>query len=67
MSAGEGIAAIVSGETTPSWVIRETATGRVLFEAFDARVVAALNRARYEAVPILEYLQGLNRAIREAQ
>lgn len=60
----EGIAAIVAGDTTPSWVIRETATGRVLFETFEAEVVAKLNTARYEAVPILQYLQEVNRAAR---
>ena len=43
-----------------SWVIRERATGRVLFETFNARLVAALNTARYEAVPILAYLGSIN-------
>jgi len=40
-----------------SWVIREKATGRVLFETFEAKTVAALNTEKYEAVPILKYLQ----------
>jgi hypothetical protein len=46
---------------TASWVIREKTTGRVLFETFDARKVDALNKEKYEAVPILDYLQSLNR------
>lgn len=46
---------------TASWVIREKATGNVLFETFDKKKVDALNTARYEAVPIGEYLASLNR------
>jgi hypothetical protein len=46
-----------------SWVIREIATGRVVLETFDPRKVAALNTARYEAVPVLAYLQSLNRKV----
>lgn len=46
---------------TASWVVREKATGRVIMETFNARVVKALNTAKYEAVPILDYLQSLNR------
>jgi hypothetical protein len=45
---------------TASWVIRERTTGLVIGEWFDARRVAALNTAKYEAVPILEYLQRFN-------
>ncbi|WP_205804218.1 hypothetical protein [Burkholderia sp. Ac-20365] len=50
---------------TASWVIREKCTGNVLFETWDEQKVARLNTSRYEAVPILDYLTGLNRAIRE--
>lgn len=46
---------------TASWVIREKATGKVLFETFDRKKVEALNIDKYEAVPILEYLASLNR------
>ncbi len=49
-----------------SWVIRELGTGRVLFETFQPSLLAKLNTARYEAVPILEYLGSLNRWIRHA-
>lgn len=49
-----------------SWVIRETAAKRVLFETFSAKLVAALNTQRYEAVPIGQYLGEMNREIREA-
>jgi hypothetical protein len=43
-----------------SWVIREKSTGRVICETFSAKAVAALNTAKYEAVPILKYLERLN-------
>jgi len=49
---------------TASWVIREKATGKVLFETFDRSKVGALNTAKYEAVPIQEYLGSLNAAIK---
>lgn len=44
-----------------SWVIRVKATGAVICETFNARAVAALNTAKYEAVPIGEYLASLNK------
>lgn len=45
---------------SPSWVIRRKATGVVLFETFSATVADAINRASYDVIPIMEYLQGLN-------
>ena len=45
-----------------SWVIRQKATGVVVMETFNAALVGKLNKERYEAVPILEYLVSLNRA-----
>lgn len=44
-----------------SWVIRERASRAVIFETFDPKKVAALNIAKYEAVPIGEYLASLNK------
>ena len=44
-----------------SWVIRFKATGEVICETFSPYVVAALNKAKYEAVPIGEYLASLNK------
>jgi hypothetical protein len=46
---------------TASWVIREKGTGKVMFETFDKKKVDALNTAKYEAVPIMEYLASLNK------
>lgn len=44
-----------------SWVIREKATGKVIMETFDQKKVDALNTAKYEAVPIQQYLASLNK------
>ena len=46
---------------TASWVIIDTQTGAALFETFQASIILKINTARYEAVPILKYLQGLNK------
>lgn len=43
-----------------SWVIRDKATQSVILETFNPKVVAALNIAKYEAVPIGEYLGSIN-------
>lgn len=43
-----------------SWVIRERATGLVICETFSAALVGALNTVKYEAVPIMKYLQSIN-------
>jgi hypothetical protein len=45
---------------TASWIIREKATGRVIAETFKANVASAINTARYEAIPIRQYLASLN-------
>lgn len=45
---------------TASWILRNKETKVVICETFDARKVAALNTVKYEAVPILEYLQSIN-------
>ena len=42
-----------------SWVIRRRATGEVLFETFSPAVAAAVNRAAYDTIPILDYLVGV--------
>lgn len=49
-----------------SWVIRVKATGEVIMETFNPKVVAALNTVKYEAVPIYDYLVALNRKIRDS-
>jgi len=46
---------------TASWVIVDKQTGAALFETFRASIILKINTTRYEAVPILKYLQGLNK------
>ena len=46
---------------TASWVIVNLETDEALFETFDSAKVTALNTVKYKAVPILEWLQHLNR------
>lgn len=45
---------------TASWIVRHKDTKAVLFETFNPKLVAALNTAKYEAVPIGEYLGSIN-------
>lgn len=44
-----------------SWVIVHKASGRAVLETFNPETVARINTAVYRAVPILEWLQSLNR------
>ena len=46
---------------TASWVIINKATGFAIFETFNENTAKAVNTRLYEAVPILEYLQSLNK------
>ena len=48
---------------TASWVLREKATGKVVMETFNPRLVAKLNTEKYEAIPIHLYLASLNHAV----
>lgn len=45
---------------TASWIIREKATGAVVMETFNEKVIEKINAEKYEAVPILEYLASIN-------
>lgn len=47
-----------------SWVIINKATGGAVFETFSPKLVSCINATKYEAVPILEYLQSLNARIK---
>lgn len=48
-------------QLTASWVIRNRVTKEVVCETFNRLAVDALNTAKYEAVPIQEYLGSLNK------
>lgn len=49
-----------------SWVIRNKRTGTVVTETFNVEIARRINTAIYEAVPILTYLQEVNRAAKAA-
>jgi len=49
---------------TASWVIVERATGKPICETYSMGTVKGINKAKYKAVPILEYLQGFNRKVK---
>jgi hypothetical protein len=46
---------------TASWVIVNKATNYPVFETFNENTAKAVNQRLYKAVPILEWLQGLNK------
>ena len=46
---------------TASWVIVNIATNQAVFETFNKNTARAVNPRLYKAVPILEWLQSLNR------
>jgi hypothetical protein len=52
---------------TASWVIRNKETKEVIMETFSEKLVKALNTLKYEAVPVLAYLQEINAAIKAAK
>lgn len=48
---------------TASWVIIELSTGKPVFETFNETLATKhLNTAKFKAVPILQWLQSLNKA-----
>lgn len=49
-----------------SWVIRNKDTKEVICETFNPKAIAALNTAKYEAVPILDYLVQLSLHIKNS-
>ena len=48
---------------TASWVITDKATNKAVMETFNADIIPCLNTDKYNAVPIMEYLQSLNKTI----
>lgn len=49
---------------TASWVIVNKETGVAVFETYQESVTLKLNTAKYEAIPVLNYLQQLNRSLK---
>lgn len=44
-----------------SWVVVDKSTGKAVFETFKQSTANAINRDKYQAIPIDEYLPTLNR------
>jgi hypothetical protein len=49
---------------TASWVIIEKSTGSAIFETYNESTTKKINTEKYTAVPILEYLQILNKSLK---
>lgn len=50
---------------TASFVIRNKFTKEVICEIFNKNLLFRLNYEKYEAIPILHYLQEFNRKVKE--
>ena len=47
-----------------SWIIVSRATGQPVLETFSSRTAAAVDRARYEVLPALQWLQRFNASVK---
>jgi len=47
-----------------SWVIVRKATGETIAETYLKHVAEAINKEKYTAVPIIDYLNSLNKEIK---
>jgi len=52
---------------TVSWIIVNKVTGAAVFETFNENTAKAVNEKLYRAMPALEYLQQLNKALTNAR
>ena len=50
---------------TASWIIVNRTTRQAVFETFNENTAKAVNTRLYEAIPALQYLQQINRTIKE--
>lgn len=48
---------------TASWVIVNKTTNEAILETFSESIAGKINAEKYQAVPILEYLQKLNKPV----
>jgi hypothetical protein len=54
---------MTSLNNTASWVIVDKTNNKAMFETFSYDFANMINKAKYEAVPILEYLQNFNKGL----
>jgi hypothetical protein len=52
---------------TSSWVVVRKKDNHAMFETYDENLIFHVNKSVYKVVPILEYLQQLNKDIKNAQ
>ena len=52
-------------EIVVSWIIVSRATGKPVLETFSSRTAGAVDRARYEVLTALQWLQRFNATVRE--
>lgn len=55
------------GGAAVSWVIRRKSDGAAICEIFSPRLATAVNAAKYEAIPFLDYIGEVNRKAKELQ
>lgn len=46
--------------TTASWVVVQISDNQPIFETFNPKIVAALNKEKYKAIPIYDWLASIN-------
>lgn len=46
-----------------SWVVVSKATGQAVLETFEKKTADAINRDKYDVIPVQQYLASLNRKI----
>ena len=50
-----------------SWVVCEKESGRAVLETFSPKVAASVNLAKYEVLPVLDYLARLNNSVKQPE
>ncbi len=44
----------------PSWIVIDKATKRPMLEIFDVKIINLLDKNKYEAIPVDEYIEWIN-------
>jgi len=50
---------------TASWVIVRLSDNQAIFETFSESIALAINKSKYQPVPILQYLVNFNKGIKQ--
>lgn len=49
---------------TTSWVVIEKSSGSAILETYSQTLIEGINLEKYKAVPIMEYLQSINKSLK---